>query len=227
MSQNGSDAVDQLIALVSKLAPPAVAGFEKLGTFLSQQFHSAAENLPQAEHRALQLIEFVFGPKQILSQLVILIGLQITTTILEALRSAGNYGLLMLTSRGREQLSLIKSMSTAYSYQEWKNYAVKLDQLRGYDKWQKQDSSIYYDYRILKKRILDTVQMINCGDIFNLIFKLRGGLARDQFGVIHEGLFTKAMSGTKHLVEKYNDTLTAALDFVADSPTSEDQVQTR
>lgn len=42
-------------------------------------------------------------------------------------------------------------------------------------------------------------------DIFELMFILRGGIARNKFGLLHEGLFSKALSGTKILVETYHN----------------------
>ena len=40
----------------------------------------------------------------------------------------------------------------------------------------------------------------------------------------HEGLFNKAMAGTKLIVEKYHDTVVEALDFTCDSPISNEEV---
>ena len=40
----------------------------------------------------------------------------------------------------------------------------------------------------------------------------------------HEGLFNKAMAGTKLIVEKYHDTVVEALDFICDSPISNEEV---
>ena len=53
---------------------------------------------------------------------------------------------------------------------------------RGYDKWRLQDESSLFDCSVLKKRIDDTAEMVRQGDVFRLMFRLRGGLARDQYG---------------------------------------------
>ena len=53
------------------------------------------------------------------------------------------------------------------------------------------------------------------------MFVLRGGIARNKFGLLHEGLFSKALAGTKILVETYHNVVCAALDFVCDSPVRE------
>lgn len=66
--------------------------------------------------------------------------------------------------------------------------------------------------------------MISRGDVFDLMFRLRGGLSRDQFGVLHDGLYTRAMAGTKLIVEKYHEVMTSALNLICDSPISEEEV---
>ena len=58
------------------------------------------------------------------------------------------------------------------------------------------------------------------------MFRVRGGLARDMYGMQHEGLFSRAQAGTKLLVEDYHDTVTAALKYICDSDSSEEEVGT-
>ena len=59
---------------------------------------------------------------------------------------------------------------------------LSLFNYRGYDKWRLQDESSLFDCSVLKKRIDDTAEMVRQGDVFRLMFRLRGGLARDQYG---------------------------------------------
>ena len=58
-------------------------------------------------------------------------------------------------------------------------------------------------------------------DIFDLMFVLRGGIARNKFGLLHEGLFSKALAGSKMLVETYHNVVCGALDFICDAPVLE------
>ena len=44
-------------------------------------------------------------------------------------------------------------------------------------------------------------------------------LRRNHFGLLHEGLFSRAMAGSKLLIETYHSVVCAALDFVCDAPT--------
>jgi TAG lipase/steryl ester hydrolase/phospholipase A2/LPA acyltransferase len=55
-------------------------------------------------------------------------------------------------------------------------------------------------------------------DIFDLMFTLRGGIGRNHYGLLHEGLFSRAMAGSKLLLETYHNVVCAALDFVCDAP---------
>lgn len=63
--------------------------------------------------------------------------------------------------------------------------------------------------------------MMNTHDVFNLMFRLRGGLARDMYGIQNEGLFTRALGGTKYLIEDYHNTICEALDYICDSQQDE------
>jgi TAG lipase / steryl ester hydrolase / phospholipase A2 / LPA acyltransferase len=66
--------------------------------------------------------------------------------------------------------------------------------------------------------------MIDQNDIFDLMFRLRGGLARDMYGMQHEGLFSKSIIGTKELVENYHQTVVDALNCICDSNPGDDNI---
>lgn len=108
-------------------------------------------------------------------------------------------------------------MLHAMSYKEWLHYAEQLDVLSGLDQWKKKDTSSLYDERVIKQRIADIKDLLISGNIFTLMFRLRGGLSREQFGMLNKALFTKATSGTKVLVESYHSAVCDALNFVCDS----------
>lgn len=113
----------------------------------------------------------------------------------------------IFTAKGRKLKQLRQKIQNSQSFEEWKNAANELDRIYGYDKWRTEDYCPFIDYKSVSKRMRDTIDMMNRGDIFNLMFRLRGGLARDQFGIQHEGLFTRARAGTKLLVERYHSTV--------------------
>lgn len=185
-----------------------------------------ANNYSLIESHSVQIIEFAFGPRQIFYYILIIIGLQSNAMVFDTVKDIMTLCFSMLNAKGRRKMQLNSSLNNAKSYEEWQRIAFELDRLRGFDEWRMIDVSNLYDYRILRKRILDTIQMINQGDIFNLMFRMRGGLARDQFGILHEALFTKAMAGTKNIIEDYHDTVNRALDFICDSPIADDEIPT-
>jgi hypothetical protein len=94
----------------------------------------------------------------------------------------------------------------------------------GYDKWREREESHFYDDKILRERIRALNSMMKSNDLFNLMFRLRGGLARDAYGIQNEGLYTRALAGTKILIETYHDTVCRALDYICD--TEQDEVTT-
>ena len=53
-------------------------------------------------------------------------------------------------------------------------------------------------------------------DIFNLIYRLRGALSREQYGLLHDGLYSLAKSNTKRLIQQYLQAVTSALNFICD-----------
>lgn len=151
-------------------------------------------------------------------QLALASFLQITAMGLQRIQRFGKYVLAILSSKGKRRLQILQSMENALTYEDWKNLAEKLDQLEGHDKWREVDKSKLFDCGILKKRIRDTLNMMDRDDVFDLMFRIRGGLARDQFGMQNEGLFSVATAGTKRIVEEYHKTVSQALDYICDHP---------
>ena len=90
--------------------------------------------------------------------------------------------------------------------------------------WRKIDDCPLYDMKSLKKVIKGTNDMLVRGDVFDLMFRLRGGLCRDQYGLQHEGLFSHAIAGSKFLVERYHETIANAINYICDSPLSDETV---
>jgi TAG lipase/steryl ester hydrolase/phospholipase A2/LPA acyltransferase len=175
------------------------------------------EGVPRWQSLAWKFVDLAFGPRQILFQLGLVASLQLTAMGYESFRAILKGMAAVLSSRRRRMHQLQSLMVTAESYEQWEKYALELDHLNGYDEWRKVDESSLIDHVVIKKRIEDTENMIRSGNVFDLMFKLRGGLARDQFGLQHEGLFNKAMAGTKNIVERYHRVIREALCFICDS----------
>lgn len=167
----------------------------------------------------LYLFDVIFSPNLMIRNLILIGMLQVSITSSLLIGNFCSNFFLGLTKRGKLLKSLKKKLRNVKSYDEWVVTAEKLDQHLGYDKWRKEDSSDFYNTKEIKRRIMDTVNMMKNKDVFHLMFRLRGGLARDQFGIQHVGLFERAFSGTKHLVDLYHDTMSRALEFICESNT--------
>lgn len=63
--------------------------------------------------------------------------------------------------------------------------------------WRLEDRCTFFDAQTITRRTEELKALVAAGDTFRLIFRLRGGLARGQFGLCHEGLFNRAFAGTK------------------------------
>eukprot|EP00615_Pteridomonas_danica_P004302 CAMPEP_0114339706 /NCGR_PEP_ID=MMETSP0101-20121206/7901_1 /TAXON_ID=38822 ORGANISM="Pteridomonas danica, Strain PT" /NCGR_SAMPLE_ID=MMETSP0101 /ASSEMBLY_ACC=CAM_ASM_000211 /LENGTH=843 /DNA_ID=CAMNT_0001472749 /DNA_START=41 /DNA_END=2573 /DNA_ORIENTATION=- len=55
-------------------------------------------------------------------------------------------------------------------------------------------------------------------ELFALMFQLRGGLGRTDYGLLHQGLFTRARLGTKLIIERYLSATCGSLRRIAAMP---------
>ncbi len=106
----------------------------------------------------------------------------------------------------------------AESQDEWMDLAEQIDNIQGHDIWRTEKNCLLYESDRIQARIDELVHLMRRRDIFDLMFTLRGGIGRNHFGLLHEGLFSRAMAGTKLLIETYHNVVCAALDFVCDAP---------
>ena len=143
------------------------------------------KELPKWEALVLEILEIMFSPRQLFRQVVIISAVQLLIMAGVAMQETGNSLVRYLSKAEREQKEIEDDLNRAVSYTEWKEVAGKLDFTRGNDKWRLQDESSLYDCNVLRKRIDDTMEMARQGDVFRLMFRLRGGLARDQYGILH------------------------------------------
>ena len=143
------------------------------------------KELPKWEALILEILEIMFSPRQLFRQVVIISAVQLLIMAGVAMQETGNSLVRYLSKAEREQKEIEDDLNRAVSYTEWKEVAGKLDFTRGNDKWRLQDESSLYDCNVLRKRIDDTMDMAKQGDVFRLMFRLRGGLARDQYGILH------------------------------------------
>jgi hypothetical protein len=127
------------------------------------------------------LIDLIFAPKLLLRQIVMIGTLQTFIMVVQYFSRTVGKLRRILTTEGRKEEDLVQKLKTGcQTYAQWQATAQLLDEMRGHDKWRKIDKCALYDAAAIRKRIDDTREMLNRGDVFDLMFRLRGGLARDQ-----------------------------------------------
>jgi TAG lipase/steryl ester hydrolase/phospholipase A2/LPA acyltransferase len=165
------------------------------------------------------VIDLVFVPRVVFKQLLLLIALdaglvtvQQVTSVLHAIFISN------FSSRSRLIRQLIEEQNASTTQDEWMDLAERIDNVLGNDAWRSDPECSLYERDRIAARIDEYVHLMRRRDIFELMFVLRGSIGRNKFGLLHEGLFTKAMAGSKVLTETYHNVVCAALDFVCDAP---------
>ena len=109
------------------------------------------------------------------------------------------------SSRSRLIRHLQREQTNASTQDEWMDLAERIDNIQGNDVWRSDPNCQLYERDRISARIDEFVHLMRRRDIFELMFELRGGIGRNKFGLLHEGLFSKALAGSKVLVETYVD----------------------
>lgn len=135
-------------------------------------------NIPYIENLCIEILEIMFAPKQVIRQIAMISLLQILLLIYSSFSIIWNKLLLLLTNSGRKLSYLKDKLKLLNNYDEWKVVAGEIDKIQGHDIWRNEDTSTLYDSKMLQKRIIMTRDMLQRGDVFDLMFRLRGGLAR-------------------------------------------------
>lgn len=169
------------------------------------------------ERRSWQLLEVVFVPRLVLNQLLALGALRGALVFCRGLTYISARFLSRLTTKGRVVDEIRTRMERADTYQAWRACAEELDSVTGGDRWRRDKSSPYFDGAALQHKIDALEALLQRGDIFTLMFQLRGSMARHQFGLLHEGHFNVAVSGTKCQIDKYLRTVVRSLDAICDA----------
>ncbi|MCY4426812.1 MAG: DUF3336 domain-containing protein [Halieaceae bacterium] len=115
-----------------------------------------------------------------------------------------------------KRLRLEKTMSNARSYAEWSEAAIAHDSVTGAVNWKNADESKSFDYVSIRKRLQRLSQLQKVNDNAGLLFALNEGIHGNMDGIGNEHLYRKAKFGTKALIQKYTDTTTDSLNYLAD-----------
>lgn len=182
------------------------------------------QHAPAMKEITLELMDTIFVPRTVARQLALAIALDAGMVTVQSIVGAVQSLLSNFSSRSRLIRHLKEKQQKAQTQDEWIELALKIDNVQGNDVWRSDPNCPLYERERISARVDEFVHLMRRRDIFELMFVLRGGIARNKFGLLHEGLFSKALAGTKVLVETYHNVICAALDFVCDAPTpDEDQ----
>ena len=137
-----------------------------------------------------ELLDTVFIPKTVAKQLLLAIALETgvltykqVTAVLKALLS--NF-----SSRSRMIAELERKQRKAETQDDWMCLAEAIDLAQGHTAWRSDPACALYEKERITARIDEFVHLMRRRDIFELMFVLRGGIARNKFGLLHEGLFS-------------------------------------
>jgi len=175
---------------------------------------------PFFKKATLEALETIFATKALGRQLALAIALETGMITVNQFLKIVNSLLSNFSSRSRLIRNLQQQQDEASTQDEWMDLAERIDNIQGNDVWRSNNDSQLYEGHRISARIDEFVHLMRRQDIFELMFVLRGGIGRNKFGLLHEGLFSKAMAGTKVLVETYHNVVCASLDFVCDAPVS-------
>lgn len=178
-------------------------------------------NAPIVQEWTTELLDTIFVPRTVARQLALAVALDAGMVTLNSITAVVQSMLSNFSSRSRLIRHLQEKQTGAASQDEWIELALKIDNVQGNDVWRSDPMCPLYERERISARVDEFVHLMRRRDLFELMFVLRGGIARNKFGLLHEGLFSKALAGTKVLVETYHNVVCAALDFVCDAPTPE------
>lgn len=176
------------------------------------------QHLPELKKALVDALDLIFIPKQIASQLLLGIALETTMVSVNQIYQIFRSISASISTRSRLIRQLQSQQRNSTTQDEWMDIAEQIDNIQGNDAWRTEKKCALYESERIQARIDELVHLMRRRDIFDLMFTLRGGIGRNHFGLLHEGLFSRAMAGSKLLIETYHNVVCAALDYVCDSP---------
>ena len=157
--------------------------------------------IPLLRQIGMTLVDTIVTPKVVAKQLVLVMALETGMVSVKQLTALLQYIVSNFSSRSRLLRHLQMEQQQAATQDEWMDLAERIDNVQGDDVWRSDPHCQLYERERISARIDEFVHLMRRRDIFELMFVLRGGIGRNKFGLLHEGLFSKAMAGSKVLVE--------------------------
>ncbi len=106
------------------------------------------------------------------------------------------------------------------NYDEWLDHAVETDVRTGAARWQESDSSEGFDFRVIRTRLDELIDIRASGDPRRLMYYLDEGIHGNMGGMGAPALYKHAASGTKKLITDYVNEIAAGLDQLSETQDS-------
>ncbi|WP_230198441.1 DUF3336 domain-containing protein [Luminiphilus syltensis] len=110
---------------------------------------------------------------------------------------------------------LERALAGARDYDQWREIAEQIDRRSGAMRWREVDQSNQYDYLSIRSRLERLRDLRTRDDYSGLLFTLNEGIHGNMGGMGNAALYTRALSGTKHLIEAYIGEVSDALELLA------------
>lgn len=195
------------VTILQSLCPSRLSG--RTTDHLGHGIRSAifvVYHFPTVRRGALDALETIFALKTLTRQIALVVALEMGSVTLGQLVSGLQTILIRAFSvKYRLICHLKKQMdrpTQPLSHDEWIDLAERIDIVQGDDVWRSDPDSPCYDRKRIEARIDEFIHLMRRRDIFGLMYILQGsGIDRNKFGLLQKGLFSKALAGTKVLVE--------------------------
>jgi DnaJ-domain-containing protein 1 len=122
--ESSRESVERIMKYITEILLP------HLGKRVDVMAKLVIQELPRLEALLLEGFEIMFSPRQLIRQVVIVAAVQLIIMAGETLGNIGNSLVVFLSKAEREQQEVIKELSQAISYKEWKKVAARLDYMR-------------------------------------------------------------------------------------------------
>lgn len=102
------------------------------------------------------------------------------------------------------------------TYEEWRRTAEVDDERTGANRWKATEASNAYDYRVIRARLDELIEVRRANDSRRLLYFFDEGVHGNMSGMGSPALYRKAALGTKDLITRYIGELAAGLEQLAD-----------
>ncbi|WAR61427.1 hypothetical protein PtB15_12B112 [Puccinia triticina] len=124
---------------------------------------------------------------------------------------------VVVSYRGLEG-RLRRKLAAAATYEEWKQTALELDELLGFEPWKKHSSNAYYDSSSVRK-VLVSLEQSRLNDNAEGVKDVLEVCLRANFaGIESLRLYSQTHLGTKNLIENYVEEVEKSIIYLRDTP---------